>query len=105
MDEEKTELKEAVSRLILATLVQLPVTLFIKGFTLAFMWNNLLVSVFGLKPITVVAGVSIHFFITYITGYATSQDYYNKSGLEKLLIQLFRSALIILITIILSIFL
>ena len=105
MDETKTELKENVIRLILAILVQLPVTLFIKGFTLAFMWNNLLVSVFGLKPITVVAGVAIHFFITYITGYATSQDYYNKSGLEKLLIQLFRSALIILITIILSTFL
>ena len=105
MDEAKTELKENVIRLILAILVQLPVTLFIKGFTLAFMWNNLLVSVFGLKPITVVAGVAIHFFIIYITGYATSQDYYNKSGLEKLLIQLFRSALIILITIILSTFL
>lgn len=105
MNEEKTELKEAVSRLILATLVQLPVNLFIKGFTVAFMWNKLLVSVFGLKPITVVAGIAIHFSITYITGYATSQDYYNKSGLEKLLIQLFRSALIILITIILSIFL
>ena len=105
MDEEKTELKEAVSRLILATLVQLPINLFIKGFTLAFMWNNLLVSVFGLKPITAVAGVAIHFFITYITGYATSQDYYNKSGLEKILFQLVRSALIILITIILSIFL
>ena len=105
MDEAKTELKENVIRLILAILVQLPVTLFIKGFTLAFMWNNLLVRVVVLKPITVVAGVAIHFFITYITGYATSQDYYNKSGLEKLLIQLFRSALIILITIILSTFL
>ena len=105
MSEEKTELKEAVSRLILVILVQLPINLFIKGFTLAFMWNNLLVSVFGLKPITVVAGVAIHFFITYITGYATSQDYYNQSGLEKILFQLVRSALIILITIILSIFL
>lgn len=105
MDEAKTELKEAVSILIFLVLVQLPVSLFIGGFTVAFMWNNLLVSIFGFKPITVVAGIAIEFFITYITRHATSQDDDNKSGLERILKKWLVSSFTILVTIILKIFL
>lgn len=86
---ENNEVQEAIETIVMATVIYI-LSILMCGFTVMYLWNNILPVIFGIRTITLAQAIAIDLLISFIV---TTQVKDNNHNIKDLFVKVLSTCL------------